>query len=255
MLGRQRHGGHGHAARQGLPVAAAGASRSGLRGAQLGRWRREHRHHPRATGRRAARDRGGDQVRRRRVGRTGRRRVRQRLPHAVDSRQPRPDWRRGVYALLPRFPLELADEQDRLHTVAEARRIRRRASARDSRRIAREVRVGGRRAGGVLRDLLHGRERRLGQEGREAGRADPGDGRSPRREPSLSRDRAVLERLPAEGQGVLQGGVRPARRRVVADALCYRNRPDVHLNADGYALLAELLHARGAELGYWPREF
>ncbi len=41
----------------------------------------------------------------------------------------------------------------------------------------------------------------------------------------------------------------------VADALCYRNRPDVHLNADGYALLAELLHARGAELGYWPREF
>jgi len=41
----------------------------------------------------------------------------------------------------------------------------------------------------------------------------------------------------------------------VADALCYRNRPDVHLNANGYALLAELLHARGAELGYWPRAF
>ena len=41
----------------------------------------------------------------------------------------------------------------------------------------------------------------------------------------------------------------------VEDSLCYRNRPDVHLNADGYALLAELLHARGAELGYWPREF
>jgi lysophospholipase L1-like esterase len=41
----------------------------------------------------------------------------------------------------------------------------------------------------------------------------------------------------------------------VADALCYRNRPDVHLNANGYALLAELLHARGAELGYWPGAF
>ncbi|MBQ6136512.1 MAG: hypothetical protein IJI73_03985, partial [Kiritimatiellae bacterium] len=38
----------------------------------------------------------------------------------------------------------------------------------------------------------------------------------------------------------------------VEDGLCYRNRPDVHLNEKGYALLAELLHARGAELGYWP---
>lgn len=38
----------------------------------------------------------------------------------------------------------------------------------------------------------------------------------------------------------------------VEDSLCYMNRPDVHLNEDGYALLASLLHARGAELGYWP---
>ncbi len=38
----------------------------------------------------------------------------------------------------------------------------------------------------------------------------------------------------------------------VEDSLCYKNRPDVHLNENGYALLAELLHARGAELGYWP---
>lgn len=38
----------------------------------------------------------------------------------------------------------------------------------------------------------------------------------------------------------------------VEDSLCYQNRPDVHLNEDGYALLAGLLHARGAELGYWP---
>lgn len=32
---------------------------------------------------------------------------------------------------------------------------------------------------------------------------------------------------------------------------CYRNRPDVHLNEQGYARLAQLLHARGRELGYW----
>ena len=38
----------------------------------------------------------------------------------------------------------------------------------------------------------------------------------------------------------------------VEDSLCYKNRPDVHLNEDGYALLAELLHTRGEELGYWP---
>ena len=38
----------------------------------------------------------------------------------------------------------------------------------------------------------------------------------------------------------------------VEDSLCYKNRPDVHLNEKGYALLAELLHKRGAELGYWP---
>ena len=38
----------------------------------------------------------------------------------------------------------------------------------------------------------------------------------------------------------------------VKTSLCYRNRPDVHLNEHGYALLAELLHTRGAELGYWP---
>ena len=38
----------------------------------------------------------------------------------------------------------------------------------------------------------------------------------------------------------------------VQDALCYKNRPDVHLNEKGYVLLAELLHRRGAELGYWP---
>ena len=39
----------------------------------------------------------------------------------------------------------------------------------------------------------------------------------------------------------------------VEDSLCYKNRPDVHLNENGYALLAKLLHERGAELGYWPR--
>lgn len=38
----------------------------------------------------------------------------------------------------------------------------------------------------------------------------------------------------------------------VEDNLCYKNRPDVHLNENGYALLAKLLHERGAELGYWP---
>ena len=38
----------------------------------------------------------------------------------------------------------------------------------------------------------------------------------------------------------------------VEPTLCYRNRPDVHLNERGYALLARLLHARGTELGYWP---
>ncbi len=38
----------------------------------------------------------------------------------------------------------------------------------------------------------------------------------------------------------------------VQDSLCYKNRPDVHLNERGYALLAELLHQRGAKLGYWP---
>ncbi len=38
----------------------------------------------------------------------------------------------------------------------------------------------------------------------------------------------------------------------VKTSLCYRNRPDVHLNEHGYALLAELLRARGAELGFWP---
>jgi hypothetical protein len=37
----------------------------------------------------------------------------------------------------------------------------------------------------------------------------------------------------------------------VEDALCYKNRLDVHLNENGYALLAKLLHNRGAELGYW----
>lgn len=39
----------------------------------------------------------------------------------------------------------------------------------------------------------------------------------------------------------------------VEDSLCYKNRPDVHLNENGYALLAKLFHERGAELGYWPR--
>ena len=39
----------------------------------------------------------------------------------------------------------------------------------------------------------------------------------------------------------------------VEDNLCYKNRPDVHLNENGYALLAKLLHERGAELGYWPK--
>ena len=38
----------------------------------------------------------------------------------------------------------------------------------------------------------------------------------------------------------------------VAASLCSRNRMDVHLNEHGYALLAELLHKRGIELGYWP---
>ncbi|MBR4258591.1 MAG: hypothetical protein IKQ17_06140 [Kiritimatiellae bacterium] len=38
----------------------------------------------------------------------------------------------------------------------------------------------------------------------------------------------------------------------VEDSLCFKNRPDVHLNENGYALLAQLLHERGAELGYWP---
>ena len=38
----------------------------------------------------------------------------------------------------------------------------------------------------------------------------------------------------------------------VEDALCYREKLNVHLNERGYALLAELLFARGAELGYWP---
>lgn len=37
----------------------------------------------------------------------------------------------------------------------------------------------------------------------------------------------------------------------VEDTLCYREQRDVHLNERGYALLAELLFARGAELGYW----
>lgn len=39
----------------------------------------------------------------------------------------------------------------------------------------------------------------------------------------------------------------------VEDSLCYKNRPDVHLNENGYALLAKLLHERGAELGYWAK--
>ena len=39
----------------------------------------------------------------------------------------------------------------------------------------------------------------------------------------------------------------------VENSLCYKNRPDVHLNENGYALLAQLLHERGAELGYWPK--
>ncbi len=39
----------------------------------------------------------------------------------------------------------------------------------------------------------------------------------------------------------------------VEDSLCYKNRPDIHLNESGYALLAKLLHERGAELGYWPK--
>ena len=39
----------------------------------------------------------------------------------------------------------------------------------------------------------------------------------------------------------------------VEDSLCYKNRPDIHLNENGYALLAKLLHERGAELGYWPK--
>ena len=38
----------------------------------------------------------------------------------------------------------------------------------------------------------------------------------------------------------------------VEDALCYQEKLNVHLNERGYALLAELLFARGAELGYWP---
>ena len=37
----------------------------------------------------------------------------------------------------------------------------------------------------------------------------------------------------------------------VEDSLCYKNRPDVHLNEHGYALLAKLLFERGVELGYW----
>ncbi len=40
----------------------------------------------------------------------------------------------------------------------------------------------------------------------------------------------------------------------VEASLCYRNRMDVHLNESGYALLARLLHERGAELGYWPAQ-
>ena len=38
----------------------------------------------------------------------------------------------------------------------------------------------------------------------------------------------------------------------VEEALCYQEKLNVHLNERGYALLAELLFARGAELGYWP---
>ena len=38
----------------------------------------------------------------------------------------------------------------------------------------------------------------------------------------------------------------------VEASLCFRNSLNVHLNEQGYALLAKLLHTRGAELGYWP---
>ena len=38
----------------------------------------------------------------------------------------------------------------------------------------------------------------------------------------------------------------------VEAALCYRESLNVHLNERGYALLAELLFERGAQLGYWP---
>ena len=38
----------------------------------------------------------------------------------------------------------------------------------------------------------------------------------------------------------------------VEASLCFRNSRNVHLNERGYALLAKLLHTRGAELGYWP---
>ena len=38
----------------------------------------------------------------------------------------------------------------------------------------------------------------------------------------------------------------------VEPSLCFKNRLDVHLNEQGYALLASLLHERGVELGYWP---
>ena len=39
----------------------------------------------------------------------------------------------------------------------------------------------------------------------------------------------------------------------VAKELCYQNRLNVHLNEKGYELLAQLLYARGVELGYWQK--
>ena len=61
-------------------------------------------------------------------------------------------------------------------------------------------------------------------------------------------------KFPEEGKAVFKAAFgRHAVEFPVRDSLCLGNRPDVHLNEDGYALLAELLHSRGLELGYWPR--
>lgn len=57
--------------------------------------------------------------------------------------------------------------------------------------------------------------------------------------------------FPEEGKAIFKTAFgQHAVEFPVRDSLCLRNRPDVHLNEEGYALLAELLYSRCLELGY-----